>query len=576
MNTRVLSRELRFEAPAADLALDAPIPATIATSTPVVRYGVVEVLNCSTSGVDLTRAPLPLIIGHDSSKLSIGLVENLKAHGDRVTAEVRFATSPEAQQVRADVMAGIHRSLSVGYSLIGDGTPVNGGFMYQWQPHEVSIVPIPADPMAGFFRSLPESQIMPTTNTENRDATEIKSLCVRHSMPTQADTYIRDGKTLDQVRHLILNELAARDLAAGGHRNVSCFRSGDTGEAAGDTTERELLVNTLVQRMGGKPTGEVIRATDCTGIAVRALQLGGQNVSTRDSRDNILNRAMGTSDFPILLGNAAGRVLVASFEESPAVLKQVARINNLPDFKNRTILRLPGGAPSLELVNEHGEFKHGPMAEAANTWRLNTYGRIVSLSRQALVNDDLSAFAGMLTEFGRAAARRESDELVSMLSGTPMVDNVALFHADRSSLITTELSGIGLANAVKALRLQKEAGGGFIIQEPAYLVVPAALETVARQLVAIFTPTQVANVQPYAITIIVEPRLDAISPTAWYVVSGNQLALEYGYLDGEQGPQIFQEEGFSVDSLSIKCRLDFGSGWVAPCGWVKSTGTVAG
>jgi hypothetical protein len=572
VNAKVLMRQLRFEAPAAGLAMDAPIPATIATSSPVMRYGVAEVLDCSATGVDLARAPLPLIIGHDSSKLSIGLVENLKAQGDRVTGDVRFATSPEAQQVRADVVAGIHRSLSVGYALIGEGTPVNGGFMYQWQPHEVSIVPIPADPLAGFFRSLSESQTMPATNTENRDAAAITALCARHSMPTLANTYIRDGKTLDQVGRLILEELATRDMAYGGHINVSSSRGGD----AGGVAERELLVNTLVQRMGGKPTGEVIRATDCTGIAMRALQLGGHNVSNRDSRDHILHRAMGTSDFPTLLGNAAGRVLLAAFDEAPAVLKQVARLNNLPNFKDRTVLRLPGGAPSLEKVNEHGEFKHGAMAEEANAWRLYTYGRIVSLSRQALVNDDLSAFAGMLTEFGRAAARRESDELVSMLIGTPLVDDVALFHADRSSLITTALGATGLSNAVKALRLQKETGGGFIIQEPAYLVVPAALERLARQNAAAITPTESANVQPYNVKVIVEPRLDAISVDAWYLVSDNQLALEYGYLDGEQGPQIFQEEGFSVDALSIKCRLDFGSGWVAPCGWVKSTGAVPG
>jgi len=108
------TRQLRFEAPAGEVAADALIPCTIATSAPVSRYGVTEVLDCSPAGVDLSRAPLPLIVAHDTSDLSIGLVENLRAAGDRVTGEVRFSSSPEAQQVRADVVAGIHRSLSVG------------------------------------------------------------------------------------------------------------------------------------------------------------------------------------------------------------------------------------------------------------------------------------------------------------------------------------------------------------------------------------------------------------------------------------------------------------------------------
>ena len=570
MTGAVLTRELRLEAPAGQPAPDAPIPCTIATTTPVNRYGVMEVLDCTPSGVDLSRAPLPLIIAHNTSSLSIGLVENLKATGDRVTGQVRFGTSAEAQQVRADVVAGIYRSLSVGYALLDQGSPVAGGLIYRWQPHEASIVPVPADPAAGFFRSHPGDQPMTTTLTLKKNTDEITLLCRHHKVEALSAGLIDRSATIEQARAAVLEELARRDFAAGGHINVRSIA-----DNASHASERDMLVNTLVQRMGGKPTGEVIRATDCTGIAARALELNGHAVNHRDSRDQILQRAMGTSDFSVLLGNAAGRVLLGAFEDSPAVLKQLARLNNLPNFKDRTVIRFPSGAPSLEKVNEHGEFKHSSITDAANGWSLATYGRIVSLTRQALVNDDLGAFAGLLTEFGRSAARREADELVSLLVGTPLVDGTPLFHADRSSLVTATLSAAGLAAAVKSLRLQKEVGGGFIIQEPAFLVVPAALETVARQMVAAITPASANNVQPYSVTVIVEPRLDAVSPTAWYLVSANQIALEYGYLDGAQGPQTFQQEGFEVDGLEIKCRLDFGGGWVAPVGWVKSLGTVA-
>jgi phage head maturation protease len=562
-----LLRELRLDKPGSDLAPDALIPATIATTAPVMRDGYAEVLDCSAEGVDITRAPLPLIVAHDKSRLAIGLVESVVANGDKVTGLVRFSNSPEGQQVRADVLAGIHRSLSVGYRLLDNGRAIDGGFIYRWQPHEVSIVPVPADSGSGFFRSLTESNTM-TTKDASQTADEIRTLCTRHNLAPLAQTLITEGRSLEQARAIVLEKLAARDDVSGGHLNVR------TAPADG-VAERELLINTLVRSMGGKPKGEVISATDCTGLALRALQLAGHSVSHRDSRDSILHRAMGTSDFPTLLGNAAGRVLLGAFEESPPALKQVARLNNLPDFKVRTVIRLPGGAPSLEKVNEHGEFKQGAMTEVGNGWKLATYGRIVSLTRQALVNDDLSAFSGLLAEFGRAAARRESDELAAMLTASPLVDGNPLFHANNSSLITGAPSALqlsSLALAVKSLRLQKEVGGGFIIQEPAFLVVPAALETTARQLVASITPASAGNVQPYSLAIVVEPRLDAASATAWYLVAGNQMALEYGYLDGAQGPQTFQQEGFDSDGMDVKCRLDFGTGWVAPVGWVKSNG----
>ena len=142
MNAPQFTRAIEFGRIAADMAADAPIPCTIATQTPVQRYGVAEVLDCSATGVDLSRSPLPLIISHDSQQLSIGLVENLRAMGDRVAGEVRFASSVEAQQVRTDVLGGIHRSLSVGYAHLDEGAPIEGGLMYRWQPYEVSIVSV--------------------------------------------------------------------------------------------------------------------------------------------------------------------------------------------------------------------------------------------------------------------------------------------------------------------------------------------------------------------------------------------------------------------------------------------------
>ena len=561
----IYTRSMRF-VPPANLADTDPIPATLATSEPVQRNGFAEILDCSPAGVDLTRAPLPLICSHDGSQLAVGVVENLQPTGTKLTGLVRFSTSPAAQQIRADVVAGIHRSLSVGYQHLS-ATETNTGTVYRWQPHECSIVSVPADPKAGFFRNFSNPKPM-TTETLNPEAAEIKDLCTRHNMPELADGLTRDGSTMAQAGIAVLTELARRDRASGGHHNFASFRCAQDADS-----EREVLVNSLVHRLGGKPAGEIIRNTDCTGLATRALEMFGHAVSPHDSRDSVLQRAMTTGDFPNLLGTAAGRVLLAAFEDAPPALRRVARLNNLPDFKSRTVLRFIGGTPSLEKVNEHGEFTHGSMDEGGNSWSLATYGRIVSLTRQALINDNLNAFGSLLSEFGRSAARRESDVMAALLTGTPQVDSANLFDVSRNTLITSSaLSVTSLAAAVKALRLQKETGGGFVNQEPGYLVVPASLEFAARQLVAVMAPTEAANVQPFqGLTVITEPRLDASSVTTWFLVSGNQSALEYGYLDGATGPQTFQQDGWEVDGTQFKCRLDFGAGFVAPLGWVKAT-----
>lgn len=562
MSARRLLRAIAIEQLTEKVADDAPIPCTIATQTPVQRFGTAEVLDCSATGVDLSRSPLPLIISHDSQQLSIGLVENLRAMGDRVVGEVRFASSSEAQQVRTDVLGGIHRSLSVGYAHLDDGTPIEGGLMYRWQPYEVSIVSVPADPQAGFFRSLNTSNTM---NTTDREA--IEGLCTRHGFPDLSQDLITRGATLDQARSTILDALDARDAQRTGGSRVSQTMSPQV------PAQRSLIENTLVAAFGGRPNGEVIRAADIAGLAARSLELCGERVKASDSRDRIIQRAMhGTSDFSALLGSAVGRVMHSIYEEIQAPLKAVANLANLPDFRARSVVRL-GGAPSLERVGEHGEFTYGTLNDTENGWRLTTYGRILSLSRQAMVNDDLQGFATLLRKFAQAAARREADELAAVLLSPNLIDELPLFHADRSSLVDKKLTLAGLGVAVEALRLQKEDDGGLILQEPAHLVVPVALEMTARQLVASFVANTADTVQPYRLGVVVEPRLDEVSKSAWYLVAGNQSALEYGYLDGAQGVQITQREGFEVDGLEVKARLDFGCGWVAPIGWVKSTGT---
>ena len=87
-----------------------------------------------------------------------------------------------------------------------------------------------------------------------------------------------------------------------------------------------------------------------------------------------------------------------------------------------------------------------------------------------------------------------------------------------------------------------------------------------------FNPVQAGEVQPYRLDVAVEPRLDAVSTTAWYLVAKGQASLEYGYLDGEEGVQSDQRIGFEIEGVELKARLDFGCGWVNYIGWVKNTG----
>jgi len=74
----------------------------------------------------------------------------------------------------------------------------------------------------------------------------------------------------------------------------------------------------------------------------------------------------------------------------------------------------------------------------------------------------------------------------------------------------------------------------------------------------------VDDANPFAgqLSLVVDPRLDADSATAWYLFASPDLApvLEYSYLEGQEGPMVDFRQGFEVDGVEWRCRLDFGCG----------------
>jgi hypothetical protein len=280
--------------------------------------------------------------------------------------------------------------------------------------------------------------------------------------------------------------------------------------------------------------------------------------------------SMGTSDFSSLFANVANKRLRAAYDENTATYDLWARrAPNAPDFKNISVASI-SGAPELLQTNEHGEFKYGTMTDGAESYAVITYGRIVSLTRQAIINDDLRAFDRLVSAFGNSSRRLENRLVYSQLTANAaLADGVALFHANHANLSTgagSALALAGLTAARLAMRTQTGLQGEQLNIAPSYLIVPAALEATAYQLTSSnYVPATQANINEFrnggrtSVEPIVEPLLDAASATAWYFAAnaGQIDTVEYCYLDGAEGPMIESEVGFEVDGISYKCREDF-------------------
>lgn len=140
---------------------------------PYRRWFGIEILDHSGKSADLSRLNNrhPLLLDHNPSK-QIGVIESARIDGDKVgRAVVRFGNSPLAQEVFQDVQDGIRSHVSVGYIVnkMVLESEAKGEETYRvtdWQPLEVSLVSIPADPTVGVGRSAEQQQRQYETEVE--------------------------------------------------------------------------------------------------------------------------------------------------------------------------------------------------------------------------------------------------------------------------------------------------------------------------------------------------------------------------------------------------------------------------
>jgi len=118
-----------------------------------------EILGHDDGEVDLSRmAGAALLVGHNWDD-HVGVVEEYRVDADRRgRALVRFGKSARASEIFDDVVDGIRRQVSVGYmvkemKLVAERDEGPDDYrVTDWQPYEVSIVSVAADPSVGVGR----------------------------------------------------------------------------------------------------------------------------------------------------------------------------------------------------------------------------------------------------------------------------------------------------------------------------------------------------------------------------------------------------------------------------------------
>lgn len=565
-----------------------------------------EELEISASAIRMDRlnSGAPVLDSHIQRDMrsQIGVVERGWVENGRAMATIRFSRRPEADAVFRDVVDGIARNTSVGYLVHkyevekrSDGERERW-IARDWEPMEVSMVTVPADAGAQ-VRSM-EGMTMNDEDVaaQSREGETAEQRGIRLERTRQAtiranvrgagldDAFAIDlierGVPVADANAAIVQRMSALH-AEGGEIRSSHITVADRAPRIDAT---DLMSQAVAYNAAGVPLKDerarVYVPMRQAQIAREVAELRGVSMAGK-SDGEVMERMLSTSDYPVVLQNASNLILRDSYAAAVSALKQIGRQASAPDFKARTHVSI-SSFPELRRVTEGAEFTYAGPVEAKESYSIGTSGRIVSLTRQALLNDALGAFGQMSRGGGIAAAHMEAEILCSLLTlNAAMSDGTELFHADHGNLLTgggSALSVAGLTAARTAMRLQKDLNGKVIAVAPRFLIVPAALETTALQLTSInYVSAKTSDVNPFAgqLEVIVEPRLDAVSTTQWYLAASPSLVdgIEFAYLDGAQGPQTFLREGFDVDGIDIKVRLDFGAGVLDWRGLNRSNGS---
>ena len=573
-------------------------------------YGA-EVLQTDTSAVNLSRfeSGLGVLLFNHNRDAVIGSINRswVDECQNKAYAEVQFDTDEDAERIWQKVKSKTLRGVSVGYAVdnweeVAAGKTASNGRVVgpayvalRWTPLEISIVSVPADDSVGVGRQVEdetesEEETMeeqrgmeerensrgtaPATpppavtvnleaeslarEAERKRCSDIMTLCREFSI--DPSPFIDEGRSLADVQTEVLRQMKERNKPTETART-------SVGEEDGVKFSRAASDAILLR--GGvkieKPAdgASEMRSMRLRDMMIECLERGGNTKARYLGDQDLIREALtGEGAFAGILSNAANKSLSDGYAAAETTFEQWTGKGSNPDFKEATHYRLSEGG-DLEQMTESGEFKNDEASEESATKSVLTFGRAWSLSRKAIVNDDLSALTRLPARYA-AAARRGINKLVY----SKLAESTKIFTSVHGNLASAGAapSVATLGEARAAMRKQTNIRGKETLNiSPKFIILPAAIETVTEQLLVSITDPASSNANvrnPFTgkLTMICDAELDQYSTTAWYLAAQAGLVdtLEVTYLNGQESPVIESQVAFDVLGMKWRIYIDYG------------------
>ena len=452
-------------------------------------------------------------------------------------------------------------------------------------PTAEAAAPVPATPEDTSMPNTTTAAVTPAANVPAPDAATIAADAIKAErtrisgiraavsaakLPdTLASKLIDDGVSLDAARAHVIDALASADT----HETRNAVRA----DVLDDGRDRAVrgIEGALMHRAGlggernefsGLTMREIARVT-LEGQGVKASGVDPMRMIGMAFNPRMSGGSHSTSDFTHILENVANKSMLKGYEEAGETFEQWTAPGTLSDFKSTKRVDL-GLFPSLSAVQEGAEYSYATIGDRGESIILATYGKMFSITRQAVINDDMSFFTRVPQRMGRAARRTIGDMVYAILTGNPtMSDSVALFHANHKNLLTASaptVASVGAARAAMARQTDADGVSTALNLRPKFILGPVELEDTLNVLMASeFDPSKTQrtpNPVRNSMQVVTDARLSVASTTAWFTAADPAMhdTIEVAYLNGNKTPYLESKDGWSVDGVEMKVRIDAG------------------
>ena len=366
-------------------------------------------------------------------------------------------------------------------------------------------------------------------------------------------------------------------LGAGTTPSAAVTPYADNGNIVGDSVKQSLLARAGIDKDKTNAKDNAYNAMTLRELARASLVDRGVSVSGQNAMSMVgLAFTHSSSDFGQILIDVAHKSLLKGWETAAENFDQFTSRGTLTDFRAAKRVGL-GDFGHLPQVGEGEEYTYGTIGDEGASVALATYGQLFSITRQAIINDDMHLLTKIPEKMGQAARATIAKLVFALLTGNAIAqDGKALFDASHKNTLTgAALDVTSIDKAIQIMNGFVNARGEPLAIEPEFMLLPTSLYTRAKQVLGSASVegadinSGIINPIRDIVPTVKSARLQVADPKSWYLI--NKEAIEVSYLDGIDTPYMEQQQGFTVDGVSTKVRIDAGVNVIDYRGIVKVT-----